>query len=277
MTDTQKEDKKYHFISGLPRSGTTLLSAILYQNPRFQAGMSSPVSGITSGLTTMMSQSPEINVMVDDAARLRLVRSVFTGYYEDCDRPVIFDTSRGWTARIPELLALFDDIKIVAMVRDPAWILDSLEKITRLNPMRQTGMYKPGMNLDARVEQYMASTGMVGAPLGALRECLFGPDSHRVLLVEYDALCSDPEKTVGAIYTFLGEPSFQHDFSNVEYAQDEFDTMLRTPGLHTVSGPVLHRKRKTILPPTIFEKSSAQAFWTEDISTKAGRILLGRA
>jgi sulfotransferase len=28
-----------HFISGLPRAGSTLLSAILRQNPRFRAGM----------------------------------------------------------------------------------------------------------------------------------------------------------------------------------------------------------------------------------------------
>ena len=34
--------RKMHFISGLPRSGSTLLSAILRQNPRFYAAMSSP-------------------------------------------------------------------------------------------------------------------------------------------------------------------------------------------------------------------------------------------
>ncbi|MBU0835751.1 MAG: sulfotransferase, partial [Gammaproteobacteria bacterium] len=28
----------YHFISGLPRSGSTLLAALLRQNPRFHAG-----------------------------------------------------------------------------------------------------------------------------------------------------------------------------------------------------------------------------------------------
>ncbi|MEM5734156.1 sulfotransferase, partial [Shewanella algae] len=36
--------RRFHFISGLPRSGSTLLSAILRQNPRFSAGMSSPVA-----------------------------------------------------------------------------------------------------------------------------------------------------------------------------------------------------------------------------------------
>ncbi len=34
---------RLHFISGLPRSGSTLLAALLRQNPRFSAGMSSPV------------------------------------------------------------------------------------------------------------------------------------------------------------------------------------------------------------------------------------------
>jgi sulfotransferase len=32
-----------HFISGLPRSGSTLLAALLRQNPRFEAGMSGPL------------------------------------------------------------------------------------------------------------------------------------------------------------------------------------------------------------------------------------------
>src|SRR3569832_2806671 len=42
--------KKYHFISGLPRSGSTLLAALLLQNPRFHAGMTSPVGTLFTGM-----------------------------------------------------------------------------------------------------------------------------------------------------------------------------------------------------------------------------------
>ena len=38
-----------HFISGLPRSGSTLLAALLRQNPRFEAGMSGPLAGLFVG------------------------------------------------------------------------------------------------------------------------------------------------------------------------------------------------------------------------------------
>ncbi|WP_332958084.1 hypothetical protein [Microcoleus sp. AR_TQ3_B6] len=37
--------QKVHFISGLARSGSTLLSAILRPNPRFHSVMTSPVGG----------------------------------------------------------------------------------------------------------------------------------------------------------------------------------------------------------------------------------------
>ncbi|MEG4005469.1 sulfotransferase [Microcoleus sp. Pol11C1] len=36
---------KAYFISGLPRSGSTLLAALLRQNPRFYSAMTSPVGG----------------------------------------------------------------------------------------------------------------------------------------------------------------------------------------------------------------------------------------
>ena len=38
--------RSIHFISGLPRSGSTLLAALLRQNPRFEAAMSGPLAGL---------------------------------------------------------------------------------------------------------------------------------------------------------------------------------------------------------------------------------------
>ena len=46
---------KFHFISGLPRSGTTLLSAILRQNPRFHANVTSPVASLFAGILGQVS------------------------------------------------------------------------------------------------------------------------------------------------------------------------------------------------------------------------------
>ncbi|EUA91313.1 sulfotransferase [Mycobacterium ulcerans] len=52
--------KAIHFISGLPRSGSTLLAALLRQNPRFQAGMSGPLAGLFGALLDEMSVAQRV-------------------------------------------------------------------------------------------------------------------------------------------------------------------------------------------------------------------------
>ncbi|MBD2040099.1 sulfotransferase, partial [Microcoleus sp. FACHB-672] len=54
---------KIHFISGLPRSGSTLLSAILRQNPRFHAGMTSPVGALVERMLEAMSENNEYSIL----------------------------------------------------------------------------------------------------------------------------------------------------------------------------------------------------------------------
>jgi sulfotransferase len=46
---------KFHFISGLPRAGSTLLSAILKQRPRFSATMTSPVAALACAIRPKMT------------------------------------------------------------------------------------------------------------------------------------------------------------------------------------------------------------------------------
>lgn len=85
---------KMHFISGLPRSGSTLLAAILRQNPRFEAGMSGPLAGLFGALLGQMSARNEYSVFIDDARRERVLRGLFEAFYAGSRAEVIFDTSR---------------------------------------------------------------------------------------------------------------------------------------------------------------------------------------
>jgi sulfotransferase len=57
--------KEYYFISGLPRSGSTLLSGILKQNPKFYADIASPVSGIISSTIDSLTLG-ENNFNIDE-------------------------------------------------------------------------------------------------------------------------------------------------------------------------------------------------------------------
>ena len=54
MTGSPEPLPKLHFISGLPRSGSTLLAGILRQNPRFHAAMTGPVGALFGAMLNAM-------------------------------------------------------------------------------------------------------------------------------------------------------------------------------------------------------------------------------
>src|SRR5690242_20607545 len=66
--------RAFHFISGLPRAGSTLTAAILRQNPRFHAGMSSPVASLFDGVIGQVSAGSELSTMVSETQRARILR-----------------------------------------------------------------------------------------------------------------------------------------------------------------------------------------------------------
>jgi sulfotransferase len=259
-------DSWIHFISGLPRSGSTLLAAILRQNPRFHAGMTSPMGSMVTALLRQMSQDNETAVFIDDAQRQAILRAVFEAYYPRNDtHEVVFDTNRLWCSKMPTLAALFPHAKVIACVRHVPWILDSVERLIRRNKFEPSKIFnfEPAGTVYSRVEGLGAGTGMVGFAWNALREAFFGEESDRLMLLTYETLTSDPARAVAAVYDFIGEPAFTHNFMNIEYEAAEFDARLGMPGLHTVCRAVRATERATILPPDLFRRVESDSFWRD--------------
>ena len=257
-----------HFISGLPRAGSTLLATLLRQNPRFSAGMTSPVGGLFNAMLTATSARNEGAVFIDDDQRQRLLRAVFDAYYAGIHpTQLVFDTNRQWTAKLATLANLFPAAKVVCCVRNPAWVLDSIESLIRRNPFELSGIfnYEPGGTVYSRVEGLSKGDGMAGFAWNALREAVYGPHADRLLLVRYESLTANPLGTLAAIYHFIGEPMFAHDPEHIEPAYDmiEFDMRLGTPGLHHVRSAVRPETRASILPPDLFAKYENDAFWDD--------------
>ena len=260
--------KEYYFISGLPRSGSTLLSAILKQNPEFYADITSPVCGIIKSTIDGITGS-ENNLNINEERRKAILTSIFDGYYSFTEKPVIFDTSRGWTGQTPTLKALFPYTKILCCVRDIGWILDSFERISAKNPFHTNTFIEQEKNAnvfsrcDSMMCQELGSTsGIVMGPWGYLKEgCAMNP--NMIKLIEYKDLCKYPEKTMRSIYEFIGKDYYEHDFDNVEYSNENFDLSCNVKDLHTVRRKVEWVERRSILPQDVWEKYSNMEFWRQ--------------
>jgi sulfotransferase len=257
-------DNGIHFISGLPRSGSTLLGAILRQNPRFDAGMTSAVGALFMALQGAMSRRNEAAVFIDEARKRELLKGLFSNYYSS-QHPtkLVFDTNRAWCSKLPTLVRLFPQAKVICCVRHVPWIMDSIERLIRQNAFELSGIfgYEPSNTVYTRVARLAASDGLVGFALDALREAFWGEYADRLILVGYEALAKHPEDTLRELYRFLGEPWFEHDLDNVEYEADQFDLALGTPNLHTVRRKVGWIDRESVLPPELFNRFVNDAFW----------------
>ena len=265
-----------HFISGLPRSGSTLLAGLLRQNPRFAAAMTGPVGGLITTLLNSMSPQNETAVFLDEAKRRAILKAVVEAYYADqADREVVFDTNRLWCARLPLIRVLFPEAKVLCCVRNVAWIMDSFERLVRRNafePSRLFGTADERATVYSRTEALAHRDRVVGFAYSALKEAYYGEHSDHLLLIDYDILTSKPEACLRLVYRFLGEEWFPHDFANVEYDAPEFDAPLGAPGLHRISGPVRQEVRRTVLPPDLFERFDQLTFWNDPHGTAAWRI-----
>jgi sulfotransferase len=265
---------RFHFISGLPRSGSTLLAGMLRQNPRFHAAMSSPVAGLVNGALEQMGAASESYSFFDDDKRKTICRALIDAYYADKSELVIFDTNRQWTARMHQLVQLADDFKMICCVRNPAWIMDSFENIYRKNPFDYSRMFNAAsrQTVYSRCDALINAGGSVGSAWMALKEAYYGEFSDRLLLVDYDLLTQHPARTMELIYRFLDEPLFAHDFNNVDYAESEFDQQLGVKDLHTVRKKVEFKSRRSILPPDLFVKYQEMDFWQDNAGTSASII-----
>src|ERR1700744_3480166 len=254
-----------HFISALPRSGSTLLAALLRQNPTFEAGMSGPLAGLFGALLSQMSARNEYSVFLDDAKPQRTLRGLFDDFYAESTAEVIFDTSRAWCAWMPAIARLFPEAKVIACVRELTWGIDSIERLIQRNVFSPSSIfnYNAGGTVYTRANGVAGQDGMVGAPYDSLKQACYGAQKDRLLLVQYETLTVDPAKTLDAIYDFIGEPPFEHDFGHVDYDVTEFDERAGTPGLHTVRGQVKAEPRETLLPPDLFNRFVNDAFWRD--------------
>lgn len=266
-----------HFISGLPRSGSTLLAALLLQNPALHAGITSPLGSLVSAMLREISQGNETAVLIDDAQRQALLRGLFDNYYHAIHPSrTVFDTNRAWCTRLHLLAALFPQAKVICCVRDVPWIIDSIERLIRQNRWELSKIFDfdPGGTVYSRAEGLTSRNGMLGFALNALKQAMHSGESDRLLLLSYETLTREPAYAMQVVYDFIGLPPFAHDFANIALDAAEFDVRLGTPGLHTIHKAVVSVERQTILPPDLWRRYERDSVWSDPaFNVKAVRMV----
>ena len=254
-----------HFISGLPRSGSTLLASILRQNPDIYANIQSPIGQLlTTILDKMTPYGNEAAFFFDEAQRTAILRGVFRSYYDGYP-DVVFDNNRRWCAHMGLLNHLFPGSRVIACVRPVAEIIDSFERVFARDPtLISTILGASNLSLLQRIGILMGPEGVVGYPLAALQEAYAGPYKANLCVIEYRNLITDPLGVLRNLHSVLGIPWYDgYKIDDVEspFGVELFDAAIGTPGLHTVKPVIRPNYPKTQMLPDRLMATFPAPFW----------------
>lgn len=242
-------EKNFAFISGLPRSGSTLLCNILAQNPETKVSKAtSGLHDVLFGVRNQWDRLIEHQAEGVDSTRLkRVLQGIFHGYLHDgFAYPLVIDKGRGWLSLIEMLEFVLDKkCKIICPVRDLAEILASFEKLWRNTTAKtqwnfEKNDYFDAQTVEGRCAIWAHKDQPVGLAYNRVKDALQRGYSDRMHFVEFNDLTSYPEKTLEGIYKFLNVANFKHDFDNVtQYTQEDDENVHRIVGLHAIRPKVL--------------------------------------
>jgi len=217
--------KTFHFLAGLPRSGSTVLAAILNQNPETHVSATSGLVDALGSLVTIWGKTPVLNQNDPDNKKLvRIMRGIVNDFY-DVPEPIIIDKSRSWAvALIIEIMStvLERDLKIIATVRS---IPDCAASFVRVAKPEYLGEFiYSGLLIDSLKKSYIwLHDGYIAMP-----ECF--------LFVEYEDLVANPEIELKRIHKFLGLNTFEYNFNSIEVhtVKENDDELYGHAGLHDI-------------------------------------------
>ena len=109
-------------MSGLPRSGSTLLTALLNQNPEIHASTNSPLlDTIHYTEEYLLKDSEQYKAHPNPEGAHKVLSSIPENYYCNTPQNIIVDKSRGWANQIECIQDyITKEPKIICPVRDGA-------------------------------------------------------------------------------------------------------------------------------------------------------------
>jgi sulfotransferase len=263
-------NKTYHFMAGLPRSGSTLLKSILDQNPKIHANPVSPVMELMYHTEEYLKQSEQYLGYPKPKSAYKIIQSYIENYYFDREEPVIIDHCRAWPNNIERIKTyITPNPKIICPVRDIAEILTSFITMVHRNKDQVSfidqHLIERGVTVDDdnRCQYLMGPEGIVEQALWSLSQAFIKNDTRHLFIVEYENLVNNPDEMMRKIYDFLELDYYNHNFKNVENNHRENDNQWYLKDMHYVRKEVkkISKKPEDVLSSYILNKYKQLEYW----------------
>lgn len=264
--------KTIFFYSGLPRSGSTMLGALLSQHSELYCSALSPIVELMFYTEDyFLNKSEHFAAYKNKDGMHEVLKNIPQSYYSKIEKQYILDKNRAWPNNINTIKQYINsNPKIICVVRDVNSILASFINLinnTKNNKVNFIDKYLIDHNIPLTTENrcalLMSPQGIVNQSLWALHQAYKNNNNKYLYLVEYENIIKNPEETVNNIIKYLDLPSYKFDFDNIVNNVQEDDSVYNLPGMHEVRKEIKDNKLNAldILGTKIYNKYSGLEFW----------------
>lgn len=226
-----------YFLSGLPRTGSTLLSSILSQNPDIHAEGNSALCQLMWDTQVSCETSAREQLLANNRGHTQddILRAMPSLYYKNVSHKYIVDKCRSWT--LPDNLKMIKryitpNPKIIVLLRPIDDILRSFAKLRERN----------GIDSDTSDLTLPMSEPVMRSLYGI--EFAMQNNNGEFLFVEYDDLVDYTEHTLHRIYEFCEWEPFTHNLHHIENKHPEDDAVYGLLGMHDVRSTIARKESR---------------------------------
>lgn len=243
--------RKFAFLSGLPRTGSTLLGTLLSQHPSLYPTSTSIVRDLSNTpYNYYLGESPFYNTKDLNSPCWNIMRGIMNGAYEHVDDDkIVVEKDRGWAKNISKLSNIIKyKPKIIATVRPVEEIISSFillsKKIGRKSKIDdEVRLLNRDVNNCNRSriiwEKYVYDSWKTF-------KTGYEYDPSCFLLLNYDDIVCNPQQVIDDVSVFLRVESFKVNTTELCNPRPENDEVYGLPGLHDIRNEL-----KRTSPPAI--------------------------
>ena len=261
--------KTYHFLAGLPRSGNTLLSAILNQNPDIYSGPLSPITHALWDFEQSIWRNESLQRLNNSQPMINVGKNIIVNYYSNIKKPIIIDREKAWgTEGNINLLKKYitPTPKIIFTIRPVIEILTSFINILPEDSyidreIKETGWwYKDYLSKnDNRCDYMMRPGGQIDKSLLTINQILKSDNKNMFHIVSYNEIVNEPDSALKGIYKFLKLPDYKHNFNNIIKLEKDNDEAIGQPAnMHEIRPKLskVSKKPEDVLSDYVLSKYS---------------------
>lgn len=240
--------KEYYFLSGLPRSGNTLLSSIINQSQHVKLTANTILTDVFYQLHLIKDYQIYKN-FPDEQSLNNIIKNVFNNYYENWKVDNIIDRGPwGTPANLEILKSIIAKPKFIILYRPVLECLASFIKIEK------------STDVEERCHQLMSEEGIIGKYLWSIKNII--KEKENYIIIHYKNFIKNPNKEIKVIFDYLKIPFTNFDLTNLkQFSTNNIgynDSIFKAP-LHTIRTDKIQLNKynvKDYLPANIIKQYS---------------------